>query len=411
MTMITIITTNITLVIIIILSKKVTIRIINPTMCRNIRRRKEHLWTQSTSQKNYAQEQEHREKEVQAPVNTNVVPQAQNTKPPVKEQPEVKSPIKENIPVTNKPRGFLSNNNDNNTIDDDKEENKINDKEVEDLKQYFVKLRTKITCNEKTEDGKTASSYADMLNKLKSDMMNSKYYNNALDFKKLDNKKSKPNTNKNETLQLNSQFFEINNEKKSTSKTQLLEHVKENNVARLSFSIIHHEKKQVANVTKNAFESTSETQTFNAKQNKPEPQVSYEQQYNDYLREQYNNYANPGANQNKFNKTSNQNNLYSNLINVPSYYTNKQPETGYGMENLYNNAAFMNQNAWMPFGYFPYDRNMFNNPTNNNVDPNSMMMNMFTNYFMNFQQQQPNFYQQMSSDSNYQYPPNVNYKK
>jgi hypothetical protein len=165
----------------------------------------------------------------------------------------------------------------------------------------------------------------------------------------------------------------------------------------------------------------SSSETINSKQNKNQPQLSqqehfqqYQQQYNDYLREQYNNYMNMGSDQsqNKYNKTHNQ---YSNTNNPPYFYNSDKNQEGYGMDAQQFTNPFFAQNSLygMPFGYVPYgygmpgmsgDRNMYGN----NVDP-TMMMNMFTNYFMNFQQQQPNFYQNMPSDQNYQY--NANYKK
>jgi len=327
---------------------------------------------------------------------------------------------------------FIDNSNSQETGND--KEDKILDRDVEDLKQCFAKLRTKVTYNEKNEERKP--NYVEMLNQLKMDMMNSRYYNSALDFKKNDtpnNKitqvsqpsndfvRAKPKTNNaNHTLELNSQHFEINNAKSSNSKVQLLEHAKHDEVFKLSFTIAEKENKPV--VSKKEPESSSETISSKQPQPTNKPQDNLQQQYNDYMRD-YNNYMSMGnttdQNPNKFNKSNN--NQYQNMYNNPSYFYNsdmKSSQEGFGMDpqQMYNNPYY-GQNSFygMPFGYYPYsygmpDRNMFANMSGN-VDP-TMMMNMFTNYFMNFQQQQPNFYQNTPSDPNaYQYQNNVNYKK
>jgi len=300
---------------------------------------------------------------------------------------------------------------------------------VEDLKNCFAKLRAKITCNEESEEGKEGkSNYVEMLNRLKHDMMSSKYYNNALDFKRKEDvsktqtsndfARAKPKTN---TLQFNSQHFEINNTKNSASKVQLLEHTKQDEMFKLSFTLNQKEtvkvppKKETFNV-----ESSSETITTKP-QKKPQQQENNNanisstqqqqyQQYNDYMREQYNTYMNSmnfgGQQQNKYNKQSNLN-QYQNMFSNPYAFYNPDlktsQETGYGMDpqQMYNNSYWQNFYG-MPYGYFPYsygvpDRNAFPNMAGN-VDQ-STMMNMFTNYFMNIQQQ-PNFYQNMPSDAN-----------
>jgi len=318
-------------------------------------------------------------------------------------------------------------------------------------KNYFAKLRAGVTCKDAKEEGKSSSNYVAMLNKLKNDMMNSKYYNSALDFKRGENltvtstststtqsnndfARAKPKTNNNNSnsLQLNSEQFVLgnkSNEISSHNKVQVLQHSQQDDIFKLSFSIIQKEQKQTSTkkehqpepVNTNTVSNEKQTMQSKTQQQPQQSQQDLQQQYNDYLREQYSNYMNMGnsqsQSQNKFNK-SNSNQYPNNMYNNPY-----QESFGMDPQQMFSNPFFAQNSFYgMPFGYFPYSygmpdsRNMFANMSGN-VDPQAqqaMMMNMFTNYFMNFQQQQPNFYQNIPNEQNafQQYHQNnVNFKK
>jgi len=299
--------------------------------------------------------------------------------------------------------------------------------EVDELKKYFEKLRTSVTCNDekKNEEGGSSTNYVSLLNKLKTDLMNNQYYNSNLNLqKKYENVSNSSNTQKQKptnppvnntsnTLHLNSQFFEINNSKTQTngSKSQFLEFTRNDPnvpIYKLSFSINPKEEKNNF-----VIESSSHLMNSKAPQNKsPEKQNNLQQQQNDYLKEQFNQYNNTN---NKFKNPQNTNYMPNMMFGTPpSYFYNQDVNTKSPQESAYVDPNMAFQNLYMPMGYFPYqyERNMFSNMPSN-MDP--MMMNMYTNYFMNFQQQQPSFFQNMSSpDTNmnpYQYSNNVNYKK